>query len=111
MKTLLLLSVLAAVSRPYAPGIASYYHSKFEGRKTASGAPYRGDALTAAHRTCKLGTRLRVTSTRTGRSVIVTVNDRGPFAPGRVLDLSRAAFAAIDDPARGLTPVRYEVVS
>jgi rare lipoprotein A len=70
---------------------ASWYGDPFHGRPTASGEPFDKNALTAAHRTLPFGTRLRVTYPATGRSVVVRVNDRGPFVPGRDLDLSQAA--------------------
>jgi rare lipoprotein A len=69
-------------------GIASWYH---EGRKTANGERYRPDGLTAAHRTLRFGTILKVTAIATGRQVLVRINDRGPFIKGRFLDLSRGA--------------------
>ena len=70
-------------------GIASWYGIPYHGRKTASGETYNMNALTAAHRTLPFNTKLRVT--HNNRSVIVTVNDRGPFIKGRILDLSKAA--------------------
>ena len=89
-------------------GLASFYADSFRGRLTASGAPYDPAALTCAHRTLPFGTRLRVTELGRGRSVVVTVNDRGPFVRGRVVDLSRAAAAAIGIVERGVAPVRVE---
>lgn len=74
---------------------ASYYHQKFHGRKTASGAKYDSEKLTAAHRKFPFGTKLKVTNETNGKSVIVTVNDRGPFVKGREIDLSRRAFREI----------------
>ena len=71
-------------------GRASFYASNLAGRRTASGEPYRPELLTCAHRTLPLGTRLRLTALRTGRSAVVRVNDRGPYARGRILDLSTA---------------------
>jgi rare lipoprotein A len=87
---------------------ASYYD---EPQGTASGEQFDPEALTAAHKTWKMGTRVRVTNPRNGKSVIVRINDRGPYVPGRCLDLSRAAFRAIEDLGRGVMPVRYEVLS
>jgi len=87
---------------------ASYYD---EPQGTASGERFDPEALTAAHKTWKLGTRVRVTNPRNGKSVIVRINDRGPYVSGRCLDLSRAAFRAIEDLGRGVTSVRYEVLS
>ena len=87
---------------------ASYYD---EPQGTASGEQFDPEALTAAHKSWKMGTRVRVTNPRNGKSVIVRINDRGPYVPGRCLDLSRAAFRAIEDLGRGVMPVRYEVLS
>jgi rare lipoprotein A len=76
-------------------GRASYYANSLHGNKTASGARYDKNAFTAAHRKLKFGTKVKVTYIKTGKSVIVTINDRGPFAKGRVIDLSRAAAKQI----------------
>ena len=73
-------------------GVASYYDKNYSGR-TASGATYDSTKLTAAHRTLPFGTRVRVVNQRTGQSVIVRINDRGPYARGRVIDLSKASAA------------------
>ncbi|MEO8516762.1 MAG: septal ring lytic transglycosylase RlpA family protein [Flavobacterium sp.] len=74
---------------------ASYYANKFQGRRTASGQRYDKNKLTAAHRKLRFGTKVRVTNMRNGKSVIVTINDRGPFVRGRDIDLSRTAFMKI----------------
>ncbi|OGB15317.1 MAG: hypothetical protein A2W72_01265 [Burkholderiales bacterium RIFCSPLOWO2_12_67_14] len=76
-------------------GMASWYGQKFQGRRTASGEPFDMHALTAAHKTLPFGTRVRVRHLGSGQEVVVRINDRGPFAKGRVIDLSRAAAAAI----------------
>ena len=76
-------------------GEASYYGHELAGNRTASGERFNPNGLTAAHRTLPLGTKLRVTSKKTGKSVIVRVNDRGPFVGRRVLDLSLAAAKEI----------------
>jgi rare lipoprotein A len=89
-------------------GLASYYGNEFHGRRTASGARYDAHALTCAHPSAPFGTRLRVTDLETGRSVDVTVNDRGPYAKGRVVDLSLAAARKIGMVDRGLVRVRVE---
>lgn len=91
--------------------IASYYHDKFNGRKTASGEIFYNSKMTAANRTLPFGTMLKVTNLRNGKSVIVEVNDRGPFHSSRAIDLSKAAFKAIGNTARGTMPVEYEIVS
>lgn len=75
-------------------GVASWYGRQFQGRRTSSGEVFNTNALTAAHRTLPIGTKLKVVSEETGRSVIVTVNDRGPFN-SRVIDLSHAAASQI----------------
>jgi len=87
-------------------GIASFY--KYEA-KTASGEQFNPQELTAAHRTLPFGTRLRVTNVATGQSVTVRVNDRGPFIPGRVVDVSRSAAEAIGMVDRGIAKVKLEV--
>ena len=74
---------------------ASYYHDKFNGRRTASGEVFNNDKFTAAHRTLPFGTKVKVTNLRTGESVIVRIKDRGPFHSSRALDLSKAAFDEI----------------
>ena len=74
---------------------ASYYHDRFTGRRTASGQIFDNKKFTAAHKTLKFGTKVKVTSIATNRSVIVTINDRGPFVKGRDIDLSKAAFMKI----------------
>ena len=88
-------------------GIASIY--AYNGEKTASGERVQSSALTAAHRTLPFGTRVRVTNNRNGRSVIVRINDRGPFVRGRVIDLTPAGARALG--FSGLAPVKVEPVS
>ena len=90
--------------------IASFYHDKFNGRKTASGEIFSNRKLTAAHRTLPFGTIVQVTNLRTGKSVEVRINDRGPVHSSRALDLSKAAFDSIGNTARGTMPVEYEIV-
>ena len=89
-------------------GMASYYGNE-SGSRTASGQRFNQNAMTAAHRTLPFGTKLRVT--HGGRSVIVTVNDRGPFIKGRVLDLSTGAARAVGLTGAGVGRVTAEVVS
>jgi rare lipoprotein A len=93
-----------------ASGKASYYADKFQGRKTASGERYDRNKKTAAHRTLPFGTKVKVTSVKNNKSVVVCINDRGPFVKGRVIDLSRSAFARIGDPREGVIGVRVEVL-
>lgn len=89
---------------------ASYYANKFNGKKTASGARFDNTKLTAAHRKFPFGTKLRITNERNGKSVIVTVTDRGPFVRGREIDLSRKAFMDVTSNKRGgEVMVRIEV--
>lgn len=76
-------------------GVASWYGPGFYGRKTANGERYTGKGLTAAHRSLPFGTMARVTDKRTGRSIVVRINDRGPFKRGRVIDLSTASARAL----------------
>ncbi len=91
-------------------GVASYYGAKFNGRRTANGERFDMNALTAAHKTLPFGTRVRVTNPRTGKSVIVRINDRGPYAHGREIDLSRAAAIQIGIVARGHGTVELALV-
>lgn len=90
-----LLAVVPAEARPGQKGKASWYGPGLGGRLTASGERFNPGARTAAHRTLPFGTRVQVTNARTGRSVVVRINDRGPFAHGRIIDLSRASAQAI----------------
>jgi rare lipoprotein A len=90
-------------------GIAAYYASAFHGRRTASGVPYDERDLTAAHRTLPFGTKVRVTHLANGREVVVTINDRGPFTKGRVIDLSREAARRLHLIQDGIARVRVEI--
>ncbi len=91
-------------------GKSSYYGEKFHGKTTASGAIFDASAYTAAHLTYSFGTRLKVTSVETGKSVVVEINDRGPYVsdPNRILDLSKAAFEHIAPLSRGIIEVKIE---
>lgn len=91
-------------------GMASYYGNEFHGRKTANGERFDQGKLTAAHRTMPFGTRVKVTNTQNGRSVVVRINDRGPFAKGRIIDLSSSAFKSIASINAGVVPVRVQVI-
>ncbi len=88
--------------------MASFYGRRHKGRRTASGARYDPAALTCAHRTAPFGARLRVTDLEPGRQVVVTVNDRGPFVRGRIVDLSLAAARELGMVKRGVARVRVE---
>ena len=76
-------------------GPASWYGPGFHGRKTASGETFNTNAMTAAHRTLPFGTKVKVVNKKTGKSVVVRINDRGPYAHGRVIDLSKASAQAL----------------
>jgi rare lipoprotein A len=91
-------------------GEASYYGAEFAGSRTASGERFNPTALTAAHRTLPLGTKLRVTNKANGKSVIVRVNDRGPFLKHRVIDVSLAAAREIAMVRAGKAQVSLEIV-
>ncbi|EMV9186101.1 septal ring lytic transglycosylase RlpA family protein [Escherichia coli] len=91
-----------------AEGTASYYGKAHHGKRTASGERFNQNALTAAHRTLAFGTRVRVTNLDNGRSVVVRINDRGPFGRGRIIDLSKAAAEQLNMLRSGTAPVRLE---
>ena len=89
-------------------GKASWYGGRHHGGPTASGERFNKNAMTAAHRSFPMGTRVRVTNLKNGRSVIVRINDRGPYGKGRIIDLSEAAAAKLDMIEAGVVPVRVE---
>ncbi len=91
-------------------GIASWYGYDWSGNKTANGERYNPEGLTAAHRTLPMGTKIRVTNTRNGLSVVVRVNDRGPFIRGRIVDLSAGAARILGMISSGVAPVNLEVL-
>lgn len=91
-------------------GMASWYGPGFHGRRSASGERFNQNALTAAHRTLPFGTQVRVTNLNSGTSVVVRINDRGPFTHNRVIDLSKAAAGAIGMLGSGVAPVQLEVL-
>lgn len=91
-------------------GSASYYAAKFNGRRTASGERFDNQGMTAAHRTLPFGTLVRVTNVATGNSVVVRINDRGPFTAGRMIDVSRAAADELGLVARGHGTVELAVI-
>ncbi len=97
----------AAATQDASYGLASFYA---HGSETASGEKFDARELTAAHRTLPFGTRVRVTNVATGRSVTVRVNDRGPFVPGRVVDVSYAAAETLGMTGRGTAKVKLDVV-
>ena len=90
---------------------ASYYHNKFNGKRTSSGIRFSNDKYTAAHRKLPFGTKLKVTNEENGKWVIVEVIDRGPFSRGREIDLSRRAFMEIaSNKNSGSTIVKLEII-
>jgi rare lipoprotein A len=91
--------------------VASYYGRPFDGRLTANGEVYDRRRMTAAHKTIPFGTLLRVTNPKNGRSVVVRVNDRGPFVSGRDLDLSEGAARSLGVLADGVSDVTVEELS
>lgn len=91
-------------------GIASYYGPGFQGKKTASGERFDMNDLTAAHKTLPFNTKVRVTNVENNKSVIVRINDRGPFKKGRVIDLSQAAAKKIGLIITGAAKVKLEII-
>jgi len=94
----------------YQQGVATYYADKFQGRKTAFGERYDRKQYTAAHRTLPHNSLVRVTALSNKKSVIVRINDRGPFTKNRVIDLSKAAAREIDLLSRGIMKVTIEII-
>ena len=92
-------------------GVASYYSKGLHGSRTASGERHNSNEMVAAHKSLPFGTKVKVTNLSNGKEVIVKINDRGPFAKGRVIDLSYGAFSKIESPGKGLTKVKLEVLS
>ncbi|WP_093413391.1 MULTISPECIES: septal ring lytic transglycosylase RlpA family protein [unclassified Pseudomonas] len=92
-------------------GTASYYGAKHHGKRTASGEPFDQHALTAAHRKLPFGTRVKVTNLNNDKTVIVRINDRGPFTRGRLIDLSRAAADQLGMLRSGTARVRVQALS
>lgn len=91
-------------------GQASWYGPGFHGRLTANGERYNQNAMTAAHPSLKFGTRVKVTNLNNGRSVVVRINDRGPFVGGRVIDLSAAAARSLNMINSGVAPVEVTIL-
>jgi len=91
-------------------GKASFYADKHQSKKTASGDLYDFKLNTAAHRTLPFGTKVRVTNMENGKSVVVKINDRGPFIKNRILDLSKSAFSSIAGASSGIIDVKIEVI-
>lgn len=110
MISALLLALGCAARHPVETGKASWYGPGLAGNPTASGEPFRPSRRTAAHKSLPFGTVVKVTRADTGESVRVVINDRGPYAPGRVIDLSRRAAKKIDMIDAGVVPVEVKVV-
>ena len=118
MKILTLLSIVVAallftmgVKAQPITGVTSYYHPSLNGNLTANGERYNHHTLTAAHRNLPFGTKVRVTDLTTNKSVVVRINDRGPFVKGRVLDLSGAAVSSLGIKKRGIAKVQITVLN
>ena len=106
-----LLSACAANAGGYNQvGEASWYGERYHGRTTANGEKFNMNALTAAHRRLPFGTRVRVTNLKNQRSIVVRINDRGPYAGGRIIDLSRRAASILGFRNQGVARVRVQVV-
>ena len=92
-------------------GIASFYADSLHGRKTANGEIFDQNKLTAAHKTLPFNTNVKVTNLNNNQSVIVRINDRGPFIKGRIIDLSKKAANEIHLTTKGIAPVKIEVIN
>ena len=92
-------------------GIASYYGKGLHGSRTASGERHNRNEMVAAHKSLPFGTKVKVTNLSNGKEVVVKINDRGPFTKGRVIDLSYGAFSKIENPGKGITKVKLEVLN
>ena len=113
VRTIVLLGTLTCFTAPaFAAqcGIASWYGPGFHGKKAASGERFNQDALTAAHKSLPFGTSVKVTDQRTGKSIMVRINDRGPYIKGRIIDLSKAAATQLGIRVRGSSPVCIEQI-
>ena len=94
----------------YETGKASFYADKFQARRTASGDLFDQQAKTAAHKQLPFGTKVKVTNKRNKKSVIVTINDRGPFVDDRIIDLSSSAFRRIGNTKHGILDVKLQII-
>lgn len=108
--TVLILIVLLNMNIEAKEGVASYYHDSLDGNLTANGEIYKKDKISCAHKTLPFGTVLLVTNKNNGKSVVVRVNDRGPFIKGRDIDLSRAAAEEIDMIQDGVIDIMYIIL-
>lgn len=103
-------SAIALKSQETQVGIASFYHQKFHGRKTANGHHLNNDSYTCAHRTLPLGTKVEITNLNNGKYVIATVNDRGPYARNRIIDVTQQIAKDLDFLDRGIAKVQIKVI-
>ncbi|UIJ72028.1 septal ring lytic transglycosylase RlpA family protein [Aurantimonas sp. HBX-1] len=101
---------VVAQPRHVASGAASYYGKRFHGRTTANGERFNMNSMTAAHRTLPFGTKVKVTNRRNGKSVVVRINDRGPFHGKRIIDLSQGAASRIGMISSGTASVSLDVL-
>jgi rare lipoprotein A len=92
-------------------GKASHYSLKYQGKKTASGERFNNYSMTAAHKSLPFGTKAIVTNIDNGKTVVVTINDRGPYVKGRIIDLTQAAFSKIENIDKGIAEVKIRVVN
>jgi len=97
-------------SSSYKSTSVSYYANKFDGKKTASGETYRHSKMTGAHKSLSFGTRVEIVNVENDKSVIITVNDRGPLKSSREFDLSQGAFKKISNLNAGIVKVKYRIL-
>jgi rare lipoprotein A len=100
------ISFIASCGYTTRKGLASYYADSYEGKTTANGEVYRQNKITAAHKTLPFGTKVEVTNLSNNKSVVVRINDRGPFVRGRIIDLTKAAAKEIEMVGAGVTKVK-----
>lgn len=105
---LFILALLNSCGYTTRKGIASYYADFYEGRTTANGEIYRQNKITAAHKTLPFGTKVEVTNLANNKSVLVRINDRGPYVSGRIIDLTKAAAKEIDMIGAGIAKVKIK---
>jgi rare lipoprotein A len=104
--SLLVILLLSSCGYTTRKGLASYYADSYEGKTTANGEIYRQGKITAAHKTLPFGTKVEVTNLSNNKSVVVRINDRGPFIRGRIIDLTKAAAREIDMVGAGVAKVK-----
>lgn len=107
---LVVMASSVAIASPPETGLASFYSDSFHGKKTASGEKYDKNQLTAAHKTLPFGTMIKITRLDNNKSVVVRINDRGPYIKGRVIEVSKKAADAIDLTKAGVAKVKIEVI-